>query len=90
MNDNLFKAIKRLQPDAEFSFTNNDYSTIKWDKLTGEPPTQAEIDAAIEQIRDEENNAEATAQAAKESARIKLAALGLTTDDLKALGLGGN
>ena len=32
-------------------------------------------------------SAEANAQAAKESAQDKLAALGLTTDDLKALGL---
>ena len=31
--------------------------------------------------------AEAEAKAAKESAQIKLAALGLTADDLKALGL---
>jgi hypothetical protein len=34
--------------------------------------------------------AEADAQAAKDAAQAKLAALGLTTDDLKALGLGNN
>lgn len=34
--------------------------------------------------------AQAEAEAAKASAEAKLAALGLTTDDLKALGLGGN
>lgn len=34
--------------------------------------------------------AEAVAEAAKEAAQIKLTALGLTTDDLKALGLGTN
>lgn len=33
---------------------------------------------------------QAEAEAAKESAQAKLAALGLTTDDLKALGLGNN
>ncbi len=33
---------------------------------------------------------QAEADAAKASATAKLAALGLTTDDLKALGLGGN
>jgi hypothetical protein len=32
----------------------------------------------------------AEAIAAKDAAQAKLAALGLTTDDLKALGLGGN
>lgn len=34
-----------------------------------------------------QTEAEAAAQAAKEAAQAKLAALGLTTDDLKALGL---
>jgi hypothetical protein len=34
--------------------------------------------------------AQAEAEAAKASAQAKLTALGLTTDDLKALGLGGN
>ena len=33
---------------------------------------------------------QAEAEAAKAQAAAKLAALGLTTDDLKALGLGGN
>ena len=33
---------------------------------------------------------QAEAEAAKAEATAKLAALGLTTDDLKALGLGGN
>jgi hypothetical protein len=86
----LSRAIWKLRPDAEFSYTDEDYSTIKWDKLEGNPPTQAEIDAAIEQIKTDETNAEAQAAAAKEAAQAKLAALGLTTDDLKALGLGNN
>lgn len=34
--------------------------------------------------------AEQAAKIAKEAAEAKLAALGLTADDLKALGLGGN
>jgi len=83
----LIQAIKYLRPTAEFSFTDDDYSTIKWDVLEGDAPTQAEIDAAIAQIKAEaETEAEAKA-AAKASAEAKLAALGLTTDDLKALGL---
>ena len=86
----LSKAIWKLRPDSEFSFTDEDYSTIKWDKLEGNPPTQAEIDAAIEQIKTDETNAEAQAVAAKEAAQAKLAALGLTVEDLKALGLGNN
>jgi hypothetical protein len=83
----LVKAIKKLKPTAEFSFTNDDYSTIKWDVLEGDAPTQAEIDAAIKQVKaDELFEAEAKA-AAKATAEAKLTALGLTADDLKALGL---
>ena len=83
----LAKAIWKLCPNAEFSFTEEDYSTIKWDVLEGDAPTKSEIDAAIKQIKVEESQAEASAIAAKESAQAKLSALGLTADDLKALGL---
>jgi hypothetical protein len=38
----------------------------------------------------EQLEAQAAAESAKIVAQAKLAALGLTTDDLKALGLGGN
>ena len=90
MKDYLTKAIKKLKPSAEFSFQEDNYSTIKWDVLEGKPPTQAEINEAIEQVKaDEITEAEARAQA-KAAAENKLAALGLTTEDLKALGLGGN
>ena len=87
MNNYLVKAIYKLHPEAEFSFIEEDYSTIKWDKLEGEAPTQAEIDAAIEQVKAEEAQAEAKALTDKETAQAKLAALGLTADDFKALGL---
>jgi mannose-6-phosphate isomerase-like protein (cupin superfamily) len=87
MNNYLVAAIRKLKPNSEFSFQNNDYSTVKWDVLEGNAPTQAEIDAAIEQVKaDEITEAEAKAQA-KAAAEGKLAALGLTTDDLRALGL---
>lgn len=83
----LAQAIRHLRPSAEFSFTDSDYSSIKWIVLEGEAPTQAEINAAIKQVKaDEIAQAEAKAQA-KAAAEAKLAALGLTTDDLKALGL---
>ena len=83
----LVKAIKKLKPSAEFSFIDDDYSTIKWDILEGNAPTQAEINAAIEQVKaDEIAEAEAKAEA-KAAAQAKLAALGLTVSDLEALGL---
>ena len=83
----LFLAIKLLCPTAEFSFTEQDYSTVIWTKLEGNPPTQAEVDAAIEQVKANEIAAAAKAVTNKAAAQAKLAALGLTADDLKALGL---
>jgi hypothetical protein len=88
--DNLTKAIRKLKPTSEFSFQQDDYSTIKWDVLDGDAPTQAQIDVAIEQIKADEAQAELDRAAAKAAAEAKLAALGLTADDLKALGLGNN
>jgi hypothetical protein len=82
MNDDLFKAIRKLQPTAEFSFQNNDYSTIDWHVLEGKAPTQAEIDAAIKQVKaDEANQIEANATA--KAALLKR--LGITEDEAKLL-----
>ncbi len=82
MNDYLSRAIRQLQPNAEFSLNNNDYSTIKWDVLKGDAPTQAEINAAIEQIKaDEIVQAETRAQAKSEL----LERLGITEDEARLL-----
>ena len=87
MKDYLSDAILKLKPNSQFVYYGSDYSTIKWDVLDGEAPTQKEIDVAIEQVKaDELAEADAKAQA-KAAAEGKLAALGLTTDDLRALGL---
>lgn len=53
--NDLIKAIRTLRPDAEFSFSDGDYSTITWDKLQGEAPTEKEIDAAIKAVKIEES-----------------------------------
>jgi hypothetical protein len=78
----LVKAIKKLKPNSEFTFTECDYTTIKWDVLEGEAPTQAEIDAAIEQVKADEL-AEAEARATQKAALLDR--LGITEDDAKLL-----
>jgi len=83
----LTKAIFLLKPNAQFSFTDNDYSTIKWDVLQGDAPTQTEIDDAIEQVKADEAQAIIDQANAKATAQAKLEALGLTVEDLQALGL---
>lgn len=78
----LVRAIRKLKPTAEFSFIDNDYSTIQWDVLEGDAPTQAEIDAAIEQVKADEAQAEldkATAKAAL------LDRLGITAEEARLL-----
>lgn len=80
--DYITLAIRKLKPTAEFSFMNNDYSSIKWDVLEGEAPTQAEIDAAIEQVKADEIQAEATK--ATEKAAL-LDRLGITEAEAKLL-----
>jgi len=83
----LAKAISKLKPNSEFSLINNDYSTIEWVVLEGKAPTQKQIDDAIEQVKADEIAEIETQANAKTAAQAKLAALGLTTEDLTALGL---
>ena len=80
--DYLIKAIRYLKPSAEFSFTNDDYSSIKWDVLKGDAPTQAEIDDAITQIKADEA-AELEAKANQKAALLER--LGITEEESKLL-----
>jgi len=78
----LVKAIKKLKPTAEFSFTNDDYSTIKWNVLEGKAPTQKQIDDAIEQVKSDEI---AQAEARIAQRQLILDKLGLTADEARLL-----
>jgi hypothetical protein len=86
MDNYLTKAIQKLKPTAEFSYTNDDYSTIKWDVLDGDAPTQAEINAAIEQVKADEITEAATKATARQALLTKL---GITQEEAQLL-LGGN
>jgi hypothetical protein len=80
--DYLIKAIKYLKPTAEFSFTNDDYSTIKWNVLKGDAPTQPEIDDAISQIKADEG-AELESKANQKAALLER--LGITEEEARLL-----
>jgi hypothetical protein len=82
MKDYLSQAILKLRPNSEFSYINKDYSTIKWDILEGNAPTQAEITAAIEQIKADEIT-EAATKAAQRQALLER--LGITEDEARLL-----
>jgi hypothetical protein len=82
MNNCLVMAIRKLRPNSEFVITDNDYSTIKWDVLDGDAPTQKEIDAAIKQIKADQI-IEAETRAAQRQAILDR--IGLTADEVKLL-----
>ena len=83
----LTLAIRKLKPTSEFSYIDDNYSSVVWDLLEGDAPTQKEIDDAIKAIKTEEANESQAKATAKAAAQAKLAALGLTVEDLQALGL---
>lgn len=78
----MTEAIQLLRPTAEFSLTDNDYSTIKWDILEGDAPTKKEIEAAIEQVKANEISDKAKAETDKAAL---LARLGITAEEAKLL-----
>ena len=82
MKDYLSDAILKLKPNSQFVYYGSDYSTIKWDVLDGDAPTQAEIDQAIEQVKIEEAQAEVTKAQAKADL---LTRLGITADEARLL-----
>jgi hypothetical protein len=82
MKNYLVAAIKSLRPTAEFSFKDDDYSTIKWDILEGDAPSELEINAEIAKLKANDENA----VAAKAQAKAAIAErLGLTETELAIL-----
>jgi hypothetical protein len=83
-HNNKVKAIQFIRPNSEF-ILNGD--KLEWLDENVNQPTKVEIDAgwvAYQAAQESEANAKAEAKAA---AQFKLAALGLTVEDLQALGL---
>ena len=90
----LAMAIDKLIPSAEYFGSTNDNTEEAFDKLNWldkrKKPTWKEIENAYELVKvDFEAEKEMIANLAsnKATAEAKLAALGLTAEDLKALGL---
>ena len=78
----LSKAILKLRPNSQFTYSNRDYSTIQWSVLEGNAPTQAEIDNAIEQVKADEIT-EAATKATQRQALLER--LGITEDEARLL-----
>ena len=74
-----------LCPNTEWVITENDFDSIQW--IKGEKITKAEFEAGFAQYDAWKAEQDAKAVADKTAAQAKLVALGLTAEDLKALGL---
>ena len=82
----IFKAIKKINPYAEVVIRGNDLATceIEWHEGTT-PISKSEIEAMIPIVEQELKDEEANRIAKKESAKAKLAALGLDEEEIKAI-----
>jgi len=80
----ITRAITFIRPGAEFVLNGDELTWL--DKKQIEP-TIEEIEAGLVAYNAAQAAKQSDAQDAKQSAEAKLAALGLTADDLKALGL---
>jgi hypothetical protein len=74
----LVKAIQYILPDAEFTLTDDDYSTIVWNVEPTKIPTLADIDNAKNAIK-AESEAKVSAKAAL------LERLGITAEEAALL-----
>jgi transcriptional regulator NrdR family protein len=77
------EAIKKINPNAQASITDEDLNTIRWENGTT-PISNADIEAMIPTVEQELKDAAAKKIADKASANAKLKALGLTDDEIEA------
>ena len=75
-----------LIPTGGWTITASDFDSIIYDEGVT-PITLEQFEAGFAQVDASKAEEEAKAKADKSTAQAKLAALGLTADDLKALGL---
>jgi hypothetical protein len=80
-----YEVLQMLIPQGGWATTGENFENILF--LECEPITKAEFEAGLDQYDAWKAEKDAAKAAAKAAAEAKLAALGLTTDDLRALGL---
>jgi hypothetical protein len=86
MSIKALETLSKLCPEGGWIISGDSFKDITW---IDERPrcTKAQFEAGFAQYDAWKAEQEATALANKEAAQSKLAGLGLTADDLKALGL---
>jgi hypothetical protein len=81
----LPKVLSSLRPSAEWHIHGETIDGLVWRDEVQTRPTDEEIEAEFARLEALEIEEAANKEAAKQAAEAKLAKLGLTTDDLKAL-----
>ena len=80
----IAKAIKKINPNADFTVNAEDYNQITW--LNGTTPiSKSEIEAMIPTVQAETEQEKQDAITKKASGKQKLLDLGLTESEVKAL-----
>ena len=81
---NIIKAIQKINPTAQVSVTGEDIDSIVWENGTT-PISKADIQTQIPIVEAEIVTEKANKIAKKESAKSKLAALGLDEDEINSI-----
>ena len=84
--ENLGFILSMLRPNGGFALYGSDLENVVWDDGVV-PVTKAEVETGAKQFDAWQAEKNLAQESAKLSAQAKLEALGLTADDLKALGL---
>jgi copper chaperone CopZ len=84
MKNKIIEAIKKINPQAEVSVSDEDINSIVWENGTTPIPV-ADIQAQIPIVEAEIEQEKQDAINKKASAKQKLIDLGLTTEEIKAL-----
>ena len=80
----IAKAIKAINPSAEFKYSNDDFSTLEW--LNGTTPiSQADIETKQTELQTEYAEAKTAALAKKASGKQKPKDLGLDDAEITEL-----
>ena len=82
--DDIVHSLNFIRPNAEWLMRGLE---IEWLDTKQTEPTKAEIETGWVAYQEAETQAQVEKAVAKAAAEAKLAALGLTADDLRALGL---
>jgi len=79
----VLEAIRKINPDAQASITDEDMNTLRWENGTT-PISKSDIEAQIPVVVKEMEDAITKKATDKASADAKLKALGLTDDEIEA------